>query len=399
MHSEFTDSQKRALAVFTVLAIAFGFYFLRTYFILIVIAAVVAYLFTPVFTWLSARMNRAIAVTLTMLAAFAAVVIPISLVVWLAIGPITKMIDGVASWLGKTDHGALGDRSLRVVNEILARLPFVEFRVTPELLRERITTVAQHAGEWLLGFLQTAAGGLLGGITAAILFVYVFISLLTNRERIVLLLRRLNPLGEDITDLYLKKIGAMVRGTVMGQFVIAVCQGVAGAISIYLGGFHQAFFIFAIVLTVLSVIPLGSGIVSIPFGIGMALFGNVFGGVFVIVFHILVVTNIDNVLRPILVPKAARLDSALMLLAVFSGIAMFGAWGIVLGPVLMIVIVTTIAVYLNVFRGVPLDDPDDDDDKPKPRRKWWFPYLRRRHVVQQDEKAEEEAEAKPAASA
>ncbi len=73
------------------------------------------------------------------------------------------------------------------------------------------------------------------------------------------------------------------------------------------------------------------------------------------------VTNIDNVLRPILVPRAARLDSALMLLAVFSGITMFGFLGIVIGPVLMIVIVTTVSVYLAVFRGVPIGDAEANE--------------------------------------
>jgi predicted PurR-regulated permease PerM len=208
---------------------------------------------------------------------------------------------------------------------------------------------------------------------AAILFLYVFISLLTNRDSVLTLIRQLNPLGEDVTDLYMAKMGAMVKGTVMGQFVIAVCQGVAGAASIYIAGFHQGFFLFAVLLSALSVIPLGGGVVTIPFGIGMILFGNVFGGVFVIVFHLVVVTNIDNFLRPVLVPKAARLDSALMLLAVSAGIAMLGAWGIVIGPVLMIVIVTTISVYLAVYKGVPMVQPDDDDEKPKKRRlSGWF---------------------------
>ena len=102
-------------------------------------------------------------------------------------------------------------------------------------------------------------------------------------------------------------------------------------------------------LTALSIIPLGGGIVTMPFGIGMALFGNVIGGLFVFFFHLIVVTNIDNFLRPVLVPRDARLNSALMLLAVFAGIAMFGFWGIVIGPVLMIIIVTTIDVYLAAF--------------------------------------------------
>jgi predicted PurR-regulated permease PerM len=98
----------------------------------------------------------------------------------------------------------------------------------------------------------------------------------------------------------------------------------------------------------------------------MILFGNVFGGIFVIAWHLIVVTNIDNVLRPILIPRQARLDSALMLLAVFAGITMFGFLGIVIGPVLMIVIVTTISVYLAVFKGVPIDDPDHEDEPKAP---------------------------------
>jgi predicted PurR-regulated permease PerM len=367
MDTEFTLTQKRALAVATVIALLFGAYFLRGYFILIVVAAVAAYLFTPLYTRLNKRLGTGLSATLTLLAAIAVVVVPLGFFGYLAVVQITTMVERVAEWVGRTDLSALGDQALRFVNDALDRVPFVDVTVTPDSLRSSMATVAQDVGQWLLGLLQGAAGGAFGAVTAAILFLYVFLSLLTNRERVLLLIRRLNPLGEEITDLYMAKMGAMVKGTVMGQFVIAVCQGVAGAASIYIAGFHQGFFLFAVLLSALSVIPLGSGIVTIPFGIGMILFGNVFGGVFVIVFHMIVVTNIDNFLRPILVPRAARLDSALMLLAVFAGIAMFGAWGIVIGPVLMIIIVTTISVYLAVYKGVPMDMPDDDVEKPKRR--------------------------------
>ncbi|BBX00889.1 AI-2E family transporter [Mycolicibacterium moriokaense] len=371
MNTEFTLTQKRALAIATAIAILFGAYFLREYFILIVVAAVAAYLFQPLYTRLNKRVGAGLSATLTLLAAFAMVIVPLGLFVFLAVVQITNMVERVAEWVERTDLSALGDRSLVLANELLHRLPFVEITITPDSLRGSMTTVAQEAGKWLLGLLQGAAGGAFGAITSAILFLYVFISLLTNRDKVLLLIRRLNPLGEEITDLYLSKMGAMVKGTVMGQFVIAVCQGVAGAVSIYIAGFHQGFFLFAVLLSALSVIPLGSGVITIPFGVGMILFGNVFGGVFVILFHIIVITNIDNFLRPILVPRAARLDSALMLLAVFAGIAMFGAWGIVIGPVLMIVIVTTISVYLSVYKGVPLIDLDEQDAKPKRRNPFW----------------------------
>ncbi|MGV0849761.1 AI-2E family transporter [Mycolicibacterium phlei] len=370
--TEFSQNERRALAVATAVAVAFGAYFLRHYFILIVMAAVVAYLFTPLYTRFNKRMGTGLSATLTLLSAFAAVIVPLGLMVVLAVVQISTMVERVSDWVGRTDLSALGDKALQFVNDLLRRVPYIDTTVTPESLRDTMTRVAQEAGQWLLGLLQGAAGGLFGGVTAAILFIYVFLSLLINRDRVVQIVRYLNPLGEDVTDVYMAKMGAMVKGTVMGQFVIALCQGVAGAASIYLAGFHQGFFLFAVLLSALSVIPLGSGIVTIPFGIGMILFGNVFGGVFVVLFHIIVVTNIDNFLRPILVPREARLDAALMLLAVFAGIGMFGAWGIVLGPVLMIVIVTTISVYLEEYKGVPMQRPDpDEDQKPKRRNPFW----------------------------
>jgi predicted PurR-regulated permease PerM len=369
MDAEFTLTQKRALAVFTVIALLFGAYFLREFFILIVVAAVAAYLFAPLYQRFRRRLGTGLAATLTLLSALLILVVPVSLLVFLAIAQISQMVDAVSGWVATTDLSSLGDRVLRLINDLLARVPFLDITVTPESLRQAIVTVSQRIGEWLLGILQGAVGGVVGALAAVVIFLYVFISLLVNREEVHTLIRRLNPLGDEITDLYLAKTGAMVKGTVKGQFVIALCQGIAGAVSIYIAGFHDGFFIFAIVLTALSLIPLGGGIVSIPFGIGMMAFGNFIGGAFVVIWHLLVVTNIDNVLRPFLVPRAARLDPALMLLAVFSGIAMFGFWGLIIGPVLMIIIVTTISVYLAVYKGVELINPEDEAE-PKRRRRW-----------------------------
>lgn len=367
MNNEFTVGQRRALAIATVVALAFGAYFLRGFFMLIVVAAVVAYLFDPLYERLRKRFSSGLSATLTLFAALATVIVPISAAVAIGVVQISHMVRSVADWVGQTDLSTLGDRSLRLVNELLDRVPFLQStNITAEQVQEWVVKFAQRAGEWGLSFLQGAAGGLFGGVTAAIIFLYVFISMLVNGDQLRLLIRRLNPLGEEATDLYLAKMAAMVRGTVRGQFVIALVQGVAGAISIYLAGFHDGFFIFAILLSALSVIPLGGGIVTIPFGIGLVLFGNIVGGIFVIAFHLLVVTNIDNVLRPILVPKEARLDPALMLLSVFAGITMFGFLGIVIGPVIMIVIVTTISVYLWVYKGVPMDLGTEDDEPDKP---------------------------------
>ena len=368
MRTDFTPTQKRALGIVTAIALLFGAYFLRRYFMLIVIAAIVAYLFTPVHDRLKAKMSGGLATTLTVLAALLTVVIPITGVISLATVQISNMLIGVADWAKTADLNALGDKVITAANNGLHKHPFQTPTITLESLRDNVGKVAQTIGEWLLRTLSGAAGGAIGLITSTIIFLYVLISLINNKTKLINLVRKLNPLGEEVTDLYLAKMGAMVKGTVKGQFIIAVIQGTLGACSIWIAGFHDAFFIFAIFLTALSVIPLGSGIVTIPFGIGMMFFGNVAGGLFVVLFHLFGITNVDNFLRPILVPKQARLDPALMLLSVFSGIAMFGFFGIILGPVIMILIVTTISVYLAVYKGVAMHEDDDDDPEEHKKR-------------------------------
>lgn len=372
MLKEFSVTQKRALAVLTVIALLFGAYFLRRYLVLIAVAAVLAYLFRPMYDRLRQRFNVGASATLTFLAAVAIVGLPLSGVVFLAFLQISEMVTGISHWVSNTDLTALGMRLLDSTNDILARVPFFDIHLTMDSVREAIVHVGQTAGHLALEFVRGSAGSLPAMLTSMIIFLYVFIALVVNGPKVAGLFRDLNPLGPEVSDIYLARVGAMVGATVRGQFIIAVCQGVAGAISIYIGGIHDGFFMFVIFLTALSFIPLGSGIVTIPLGIGMALFGNVVGGVFVALFHIIVVTNIDNVLRPMLVPRSAHLNPALMLLSVFAGLAMFGFWGIVLGPVLMIIIVTTINMYLVVYKGAPLDslenNPEDEAERKVP---WW----------------------------
>ena len=268
MSDEFTLTQKRALAVLTVIALAFGAYFLRGYVLLIAVAAVLAYLFTPLYQRLRSKMKVGFAATVTLLAATATVALPLAGVIFLAVLQISQMVTSIGHWAEQTDFTALAQRLLDSANQLLARVPFMDITLTPDSVRDAATKVGQNVGQIVLGFARDSVGGLAATLTGAIIFLYVFVALLTDGDKVLALFRDLNPLGEKVSDLYLAKVGAMVSATVKGQLIIAVCQGVAGAISFYIAGLHDGFFMFVIFLTALSFIPFGSGIVTIPLGIG-----------------------------------------------------------------------------------------------------------------------------------
>lgn len=364
----FGSNQRRVLTVGVVIALAFGAYFLRHYLELIAFAGVLTYLFRPLYVRIENRWNSGLAATLTLLSALAIVIVPIAGVLTMAGVQIKEMLDGVKEWVSKTDLTALGHQILDSVNHTLGRIPFLDVDITPEKIQSAVSTVATSLGDFALNFAKQSVGGIAGGVTAALIFLYVFLGMLGSNGSLIRLIKNLSPLDPELSDVYLSKVGDMVKATVGGQFVIALAQGTLGAISIYVGGIHQGFFMFVIFLTVLSIIPLGSGIVTIPLGIGMAFTGNITGGLFVALFHVLVTSNIDNVLRPMLIPRNAHLAPALMILSVFAGLSMFGFAGIVFGPVIMIMIVTTIDLYVAVRKGGDwrdaFEEEKTDTDKP-----------------------------------
>lgn len=339
-----TPTQKRALTVAVAIALIGGFLFLNPYFSLIAFAAILSFMFNSVYHWFERKWdnpNRSSMVTL--LVALLTLIIPLILVVAVSI----RQIDSLADNINSGDFQQVVTETINALNSTLSKLG-LDISVDQASLTEKLQEPLQAWGQNLVKALPSLFSNFFSFFSTAIIFLFVFVSLLKNQKTLVRTAHSLNPLGKDISRLYLSKTAAMTKAMVRGQFIIAAAQGFTDASLLAIAGMPELFFFFFLLLTALSIVPLGGGIVAIPLGIIMMLTGNFWGGLLVVAGHILIVTNIDNVLRPRLVPKEAKLDSALTLLAVFAGLKMFGFLGIVIGPVIMILIVTTIQVYQEV---------------------------------------------------
>lgn len=368
------DEQRRSLAIATLVALIVGFLFLRQYFMLVAIACIFAFLFFPIYKWLLSKGRKeGSASVLTFLVSLLAIILPLTVVIVLTVGQVKILVDNAQTMTAPdVNYSEFLNNSINRFNEWMANLG-LDINVTTSDISSWVSSVVTDIGNSILNTISSSVTGIFSLITTVIIYIYVFLSLLKNQKYIIKTIGNLNPLGEGITKIYIQKMASMTKAMVRGQFIIAICQGFWSAFVLYLVGFNNLFFFFFVILTIFSFIPLGAGIITIPLGIIMILFGNVWQGVVVILNHLLIVTNIDNVLRPHLVPKDARLDPALTMLAVFGGMAVFGFPGIVLGPVLMIVIVTTIQMFLEVFKSI--DSLDTSTTKNKSLRSY-LPKLR-----------------------
>ncbi len=342
------NKPSRALTITTLLALIVGALFLAPFFGIIVTSLIVAFSFSPVYKRIHGRVkSEQAAAGLTLIAAILTVVVPIILVVSVTVSQARTLSTDIQSVVLteslQANPTTVIDTAVDYISSLTGGLVTLEPSQIQDTLGSAGSQLASQSAQLLGGLI----GSVSGMITAVVLFVYIFLGVLSQQKALIGFIKKLNPLGDDVADLYLKRAGAMTNGMVRGQFIIALAQGVIGAITLWIAGVpYIAFFFLA--LTFLSIIPLGGGILSIPIGIGLLLLGNIWQGLVVLLGHFLLVANVDNLLRPALIPKEARLPSALTLLSVFAGLATFGFLGIIVGPIIMILIVTTLEVYASI---------------------------------------------------
>jgi predicted PurR-regulated permease PerM len=311
-----------------------------------------AYLFSPVHDYFIKKgKSQATSAVYTFIISMLAIIIPMSIVLAITVLQINSLVDKIAAGNYSVDTAGLVNNLITSFNDFMAKLG-INYSISVQELATNVSAAAEAFGKALVEGLLSSLTGFFSLITTSIIYIYVFLSMIRYKLKIIDTIKMLNPLGDEISDLYLSRVGAMTKATVKGQFIIAFMQGFTSAFVLTAVGLHGLFFFFLMLLTVMSLIPLGAGIITIPLGIIMILTGHVWEGVVVIANHLIIVTNIDNIMRPKLVPQSARLDPALMILAVFAGMALFGFIGIVIGPVIMILLMTTLQIFLEVFHSI-----------------------------------------------
>ena len=141
------------------------------------------------------------------------------------------------------------------------------------------------------------------------------------------------PLTAPEATLFLERIRMMTHATIYGTVVTALIQGTLGGVMFAVLGIPGAF-LWGVVMALLSLIPsAGAFFIWIPAAIVLAMQGDWWKAVVLAGWGTLVVGTIDNVLYPWLVGHETRLHTLVVFIAVVGGLLVFGAAGIVLGPV------------------------------------------------------------------
>lgn len=323
--------------------------FLRDFLMLIALAALTTYLFSPLYERVMRRTKKpALSVFITMISAFLLVLLPLTIVLGVTVIEANSIVRDVQSTefrSGINDATSSVKSVIENTNEVLSRAN-IDYKLDRGVLTQKVQEQLPKIMSGIATFLSNALGGVPRFFTFLILYLFLFGAMLRSKKQILETIKAVSPFDDRINELYFRKIGLMTSAMVKGQFIIALVQGVIGAVSLWIAGVDYIFF-FGVVLTFLSFIPLGGGILTLPIAGVLFISGNYWQGIFIAMVHFVVVTNIDNFLRGKLVHKEAYLPTSLVLVGTFAGVGLFGLIGVVYGPIIMIALMTTLTLYLE----------------------------------------------------
>ena len=180
---------------------------------------------------------------------------------------------------------------------------------------------------------------------------YVLFFMFRDGSRLAIVIRKASPLTDYQTEHVLRKFTTVVKYTVRGNVIIAIIQGVIGGVTFWLLGIEAAF-LWGVLMAVLSLLPaVGAFLVWAPAAAYLFLSGQVLQGTILVAVGILILSTIDNFLRPPLVGQGTKLPDYMVLVSTLGGLTLFGISGFVIGPLIAALFVAFWSLYTDEHSG------------------------------------------------
>lgn len=203
----------------------------------------------------------------------------------------------------------------------------------------------------LLNLVMNHIGSIAGGIgrSLAKIMVTLFAVFFFYRDGLALLnsirralLQMLHHHGER----YLRAAGDMTRAVVIGIVLTALAQALLAGIGYAVAGTPNPVFL-AVITFLIALVPFGTPFAWGGVSLWLLTSGDTVGAIGLALWGALVVSSIDNVIRPLVISSATEISFLLIMFGVLGGLAAFGMVGLFLGPIVLAVVASIWQEWLN----------------------------------------------------
>lgn len=337
MASFFETRQQRAALLIAILGLGLVVA-LWPYFTALIGVPVLYVLFAPVHAWLVRRRLRpALAAAVSLVLAVLVLVVP-----------------------GAGIVGLLATGGQDMAQDLLSG-PFVEKLRNLQVGTINVGEQIQKLGATAMSWLGQSAVGLLGA--AARTMIQVTITLFGLYYVLVqpgVLEQNLGPFipfSRSNAARIFKRFKDVTISTLIGVFATALVQGLLVGVAFWAASLPNPAF-WAVVTMIVSILPVvGSGLVWLPAAGLLFYSGRTGWAIALALWGVIVIGNIDNLIRPWAYSRYAQLHPFITVLGAFAGVAQFGLIGLIIGPLAIVYFFELLKMYREEYiEGHPLAD-------------------------------------------
>ena len=185
-------------------------------------------------------------------------------------------------------------------------------------------------------------------------FIMIFIVyyLLKDGDYIASRIKNILPFKEIHKQEIIEKFHDLAYGTFYGNILVAVLQGFLAGIGFYFFGVPSPI-LWGFVTIFFALLPyFGTAIIWLPAALNLILIGylqndsaSTINGIILLVYGTLVISTIDNVIKPKLISRKSHLHPVLILLGALGGLSFSGFIGLILGPFILALLITFLDIY------------------------------------------------------
>ncbi|MGD0827267.1 MAG: AI-2E family transporter [Desulfobaccales bacterium] len=337
----------------TLLVLYFSYLIIKPYLIDIFLALVLFFTARPLYLGLCRLLRqRTLASALTCLILLLVILIPLFSLMSIIASQALELSSQVTRGM---QGGQLWVWIAAKIDALKAYLAHLNLPLPPGdiQLEQIVRTVVSSASS----FIYYNAIGLIRGFTyffldlLLVLFIAFFMFL--QGDAFIDELMKLSPLEPSYNQTILRETEATIKATLWGTVIVAFVQGILGGLGFLIFGLPQPAF-WGTVMILASVIPtVGSALIWGPAAIYLLFTGHIAAGLGLIIWGGVVVTIIDNVLKPILMKGGGSTSTIFILFSILGGITYFGMIGFILGPLILSFLLSLLRIYQKFILAPP----------------------------------------------
>lgn len=332
----------------------------------LLVGAMFAGLSRPLYGWLTRVLGgrKSLAAALTLLAVFLLIAGPISAFLGLVVRQALGISEHAIPWVQQQFGGA---SAFNAHDWLVQRFPsLAEYVPDQTQIMDSLGNAAKSVGGGLVAGVSRFTAGTATFLLNLFVMFYAMFFFLRDGRKIIEKIFYYAPLRHADEMRVLDRLTSITRATIKGTLVIGAIQGALAGLGFWVAGIEGAAF-WGTIMAILSIVPgIGAALIWIPGVIYLYLTGQSLAATLLLVWCAAVVGTVDNILRPILVGKDAKIPDLLILVGTLGGLFLFGPIGFIVGPIVCGLFLTVWEIYGTTFKDIlpPVRSLESGERKP-----------------------------------